>query len=142
MSDMKHFIQEWKFFNNEMFEAYTGKGLLCGLHPMFCDLVIKKAIAILAGPTPEAVFETKLEQLCGMTEGGKFFYMCDIQEPFEQHASTAVYHIELMLAANDGLPVCYILAVPKKDFDLFLTRMMLYVNPDLPIGDYITEGGK
>ena len=142
MSDVKHFIKMWKFFNEEMSMARYGKSILCGLNQMFCDLVIKKAIDIIAAPTPEAKFETKLEQLCGQTPTGKFFYMCDIQEPFGQHISTAMYHIELALAYNGGLPVHYVLAVDKNDFDNFLNRMMLYVNPDLPIADFITKGGK
>lgn len=123
---MKHFIQEYKFFNSEMLNAFTGRGTLCGLSPLFCDMVIKKATAILAGPTQEAIKQTKLEQLCGLTPTGKFFYMYDIKEDF----SSEVYEIELALRTT-GLPVHYILAVPKDDFDRFLTVMMSYIDSEL-----------
>lgn len=123
---MKHFIQEWKFFSSEMHDAYSGRGTLCGLSPLFCDMVIKKAIAILAGPTQEAVKQTKLEQLCGQTPTGKFFYMYDIKEDF----SAGIYEIELALR-TDGLPVHYLLAVPKDDFDRFLTIMLSYIDTEL-----------
>lgn len=123
---MKHFIQEWKFFSSEMHDAHSGRGTLCGLSPLFCDMVIKKAVAILAGPTQESVKKTKLEQLCGQTPTGKFFYMCDIKEDF----SADIYEIELALS-TDGLPVHYLLAVPKDDFDRFLTVMMSYIDSEL-----------
>lgn len=123
---MKHFIQEWQFFNSEMHGAYSGRGTLCGLSPLFCDMVIKKAVAILAGPTQEAVKQTKLEQLCGYTPTGKFFYMCNIKEDF----SARVYEIELALSTSE-LPVHYLLAVQKDDFDRFLTVMLSYIDPEL-----------
>ena len=123
---MKNFIQEWKFFNSEMHDAYSGRSILCGLSPLFCDMVIKKAVAILAGPTQDAIKQTKLEQLCGQTPTGKFFYMYDIKEDF----SAEVYEIELALRTT-GLPVHYLLAVQKEDFDRFLTVMMSYIDPEL-----------
>ena len=126
MNNSKYFIQEWSFFNSEMQGAYSGLGTLCGLSPLFCDMVIKKAVAILAAPTQEAVKQTKLEQLCGQTPTGKFFYVYDIKEDF----SAKVYEIELALR-TDGLPVHYLLAVPKDDFDRFLTVMLSYINPEL-----------
>lgn len=120
---MKHFIQMWQFFNSEVDSAFSGHSELCGLSPLFCDMVIKKATAILSGPTREAIKETKLEQLCGHTPTGKYFYMYDIKEDIENQR----YEIELALY-TDSFPVHFIIAVPKDDFDKFLEVLMTYIN--------------
>lgn len=126
---MKNFIKMWCYFNEEMCRARSGKGVLCGLNPLFCDMVIKKATTILKYPAPEAIGNTTLEQLCGLTPTGKFFYLFDIKEVEEKDA-LANYEIELALR-TDSLPVHFTLMVLKQDFDEFLLYMMSYVVPEL-----------
>lgn len=129
---MKYFIQEWKFFNEQLLMAQAGdrNSMLCGLNQMFCDLVIKKAISILTAPDINA-FNTPLEKLCGGNYAERYFAMVGIEEPFDTDAANAIYKIELACMPTDGLPAHYVLAVPKQDFDYFLARMMLYINPDM-----------
>ncbi len=131
---MKYFIQEWKFFNDQLTLARSADrtSILCGLNPMFCDLVIKKAIAILRAPDVAAL-NTPLDLLCGVIYGQRYYGMVDIEEDFIK----GIYKVELACMPTDGLPAHYVLAVPKDDFDRFLTRMMLYINPTLPIADII-----
>lgn len=124
MNNMKYFIRMWEFFDKERHNATTGNSVLCGLDKNFCNMVLKKITAITGAPAPNA-FDTKPEQLCGYTPNGRFYALVGLEE----HG--AIYEIELACVPNDGMPAHYIVEVRKKDFDAFLTRIMLYVNPEL-----------
>lgn len=123
---MEHFIDEWKFFSEEMSRAYTGRSVLCGLNDVFCDKVIRQADAIVGAPTREALLNTSLEQLCGQTESGKFFYLAGITQPYDSD----YYSLDLALS-TDGLPVHYTLTIAKTKFDHYLAILMSFFDPKI-----------
>lgn len=117
------FIRKFLFFQEEMNNAkkYGRFSVLTGRFDRFCEEVIKKS-TVVWGPTAAAAKETKLEQLCGDTGSGKYFFVKEIVD----HPLEDVYLIELRLH-TDGLPVAYQIKIKKDIFDKYVDNILMYV---------------